>query len=62
MHMTTLTLLVEEAVKGNRPSNTFKAGSFAIVAKEIFAQFGIECHPLYVENRLRTLRTIWSTI
>ena len=62
MHMTMLTLLVEEAVKGNRPSNTFKAGSFAIVAKEISVQFGVECHPSYVENRLRTLRTMWSTI
>ena len=62
MHTTMLTLLAEEAAKGNKLLNTFKAGSFAIVAKEIFAQFGIECHPLYVENRLRTLRTIWSTI
>ena len=37
IHTTMLTLLAEEAAKGNKPSNTFKAGSFAIVAKEISA-------------------------
>ena len=62
MHTTMLTLLAEEAVEGNKPSSTFKAGSFATIAKEISAQFGVECHPLYVENRLRTLKTMWSTI
>ncbi|XP_030964617.1 uncharacterized protein LOC115985858 [Quercus lobata] len=62
MHTTMLTLLVEEAVKGNKPSNTFKADSFATVAKQISTQFGVEYHPSYVENRLRTLRTMWSTI
>ena len=62
MHMTVLTLLAKEAAKGNKPSNTFKAGSFAIVAKEISAQFGVECHPSCVENRLCTLQTMWSTI
>ena len=35
MHTTMLTLLAKEAVKGNKPSNTFKASSFAIVAKKI---------------------------
>ena len=62
MHTTMLTLLIEEVVKGNKPSNTFKAGSFATVAKEISAQFKVECHPSYAKNRLRTLRTMWSTI
>ena len=62
MHMTLLRLLVEEAMKGNKPSNTFRAGSFSLVAKEISAQFGVKCHPSYVENRLRTLRTMWTTI
>ncbi|XP_065619995.1 uncharacterized protein LOC112035440 [Quercus suber] len=62
MHTTMLRLLAEEAAKGNKPSNTFKAGSFALVAKEISTQFGVECHPSYVENRLRTLRTMWTTI
>ena len=62
MHMTLLRLLAEEAAKGNKPSSTFKTGSFAFVAKEISAQFGVECHPSYVENRLWTLRTLWTTI
>ena len=37
MHKTMLRVLVEEAAKGNKPSNTFKAGSFALVVKEISA-------------------------
>ena len=52
MHTTLLRLLAEEAEKGNKPSSTFKASSFAFVAKEIFAQSGVECYPSYVENRL----------
>ena len=62
MHETMLRILALEAAKGNKPSNTFKAGSFVLVAKEITAQFGVECHPFYVENWMQTLRTIWSTI
>ena len=58
MHTTMLTLLPEEAMKGNKPSNTFKAGSFVTVAKAIFTQFGVKCYPLFVENRLRMLRTM----
>ena len=52
MHSTMLRLLAQEAAKGNKQSSTFKAGSFALVAKEITAQFGVECHPSYVENRM----------
>ena len=62
MHKTMLRILAQEAAKGNKPSSTFKADSFALVTKEITAQFGVECHPSYVENRMRTLRTMWSTI
>ncbi|KAL4645796.1 hypothetical protein ACB092_02G259100, partial [Castanea dentata] len=62
MHTTMLTVLAKEATKGNKPSNTFKPGSFATVAKAITEQFGVECHPSYVENRMRTLRTMWTTI
>ena len=61
MHSMMLRLLAQEAARGNEPSSTFKVGSFALVAKEITAQFGVECHPSF-ENRMRTLRTIWSTI
>ncbi|XP_075654906.1 uncharacterized protein LOC142625083 [Castanea sativa] len=62
MHTAMLKLLADEAAKGNKPSNTFKAGSFALVAKEISTQFAVECHISYVENRLWTLRTMWTTI
>ena len=62
MHETMFRILAQEAHKGNKPSSTFKVGSFALVAKEITTQFGVECHPSYVENRMRTLRTMWSTI
>ena len=62
MHTTMLTLLAEEAMKGNKPSNTFMASFFATVVKVISAQFGLECYPSFVENWLRTLRTMWSTI
>nr|POF05632.1 hypothetical protein CFP56_28874 [Quercus suber] len=62
MHEMMLRILAQEAAKGNKPSSTFRAGSFALVAKEISAQFGVECHPSYVDNRMCTLRTMWSTI
>ena len=58
MHEMMLRILTEEAAKGNKPSNTFRAGSFALVVKEITAQFGVKCHPSYVDNRMRTLRTM----
>ena len=62
MHEMMLRILTEEARKGNKPSSTFRAGSFAFVAKEITAQFRVECHPSYVDNWMRTLRTMRSTI
>ena len=58
MHEMMLRILAKETGKGNKPFSTFKAGSFALVAKEITAQFGVECHPSYVDNRMRTLRTM----
>ncbi|KAL4601107.1 hypothetical protein ACB092_11G248100 [Castanea dentata] len=51
MHTAMLRLLAEEAAKGNKPSNTFKAGSFTLAAKEISAQFGVECHPSYTHRK-----------
>ena len=50
MHETMLRILAQEAHKGNKPSSTFKTGSFVLITKEITAQFGVECHPSYVEN------------
>ena len=37
MHEMMLRILTEKATKGNKPSSTFRAGSFALVAKEITA-------------------------
>ena len=58
MHEMMFRILTEEVAKGNKPSSTFRAASFALVAKEIMAQFGVECHPSYVDNRMRTLSTM----
>ncbi|XP_075640196.1 uncharacterized protein LOC142611931 [Castanea sativa] len=62
MHTTMLTILAEEAAKGNKPLNTLKASSFATVVRAISTQFGVECHPSYVDNWMRTQRTMWTTI
>ena len=51
MHSTMLRLLAQEAAKGNKLSITFKGGSFALVVKKITAQFGVKCHPSYIEDR-----------
>ena len=37
MHEMMLRILTEKATKGNKSSSTFRAGSFALVAKEITA-------------------------
>ena len=37
IHEMMLRILTKEATKGNKPSSTFRAGSFALVAKEITA-------------------------
>nr|POE90304.1 hypothetical protein CFP56_72694 [Quercus suber] len=50
MHEMMLRILAQEAAKGNKPSSTFRAGSFALVVKEISAQFGVECHPSYAHR------------
>ena len=41
MHEMMLRVLAEEAAKGNKPSSTFKAGSFTLVAKEIRPNSGL---------------------
>ena len=46
MHMTLLRLLVEEAMKGNKPSSTFKAGSFAFVVRRYLLNLGSSATPL----------------
>ena len=62
MHTIMVTLLVEEAMKGNKFSTSFKVGSFPTIAKAISTQFGVECYPSFMENRPCTLMIMWSTI
>ncbi|XP_075665074.1 uncharacterized protein LOC142634673 [Castanea sativa] len=62
LRYSSLRTTIERGFGGNKPSNTFKAGSFATVAYGISAKFRVECYPSFVENQLRTLRTMWSTI
>ena len=52
MHNLLLEILSNEATIGNKPSNTFKPTSFALVAKSISEKFGIECVTDNVDNRL----------
>ncbi|KAL4625538.1 hypothetical protein ACB092_05G033800 [Castanea dentata] len=40
-------------MKGNKPLNTFKAGSFAIVAHAISAKFRVDCYRSFVEIQLQ---------
>lgn len=62
MHNLLLEILADEAAKGNKPSNTFKPASFALVAKSIGEKFGVECLPEHVDNRLRTIKSMWNII
>jgi len=62
MHTLLLEILADEAAKGNKPSNTFKPASFALVAKSISEKFGVECVPDHVDNRLRTIKSMWNII
>ncbi|KAI5581868.1 hypothetical protein BDE02_07G046500 [Populus trichocarpa] len=49
-----LKILAEEALKGSKPSSTFKAESFVKVAIEISQKFNVQCEPNHVDNHLKT--------
>ncbi|PPD88692.1 hypothetical protein GOBAR_DD14370 [Gossypium barbadense] len=49
-----LEILAEEARKGNKPSNTFKAVSINRVVDTISERFQVQCDAKHVENHLRT--------
>ena len=51
-----LEILVEVTLKGNKPSSTFKAESFAKVATEISQQFNVPYEQKHVENHLKTVK------
>jgi hypothetical protein len=62
MYVMLLDILEDEALKGNKPSNTFKPQSFARVAKEISEKFEVTCLPEHASNCLRTIKTTWKII
>ncbi|KAK5826076.1 hypothetical protein PVK06_020984 [Gossypium arboreum] len=49
-----LEILADEAQKGNKPSNTFKAVSINRVVEAISEKFQVQCDAKHVENHLRT--------
>ncbi|XP_075658957.1 uncharacterized protein LOC142628804 [Castanea sativa] len=57
-----LEILADEALHGNKQSNTFKHASYAKVADAITKKFMIEYTPKHVEHRFKTLKTNWNTI
>ncbi|KAF3946363.1 hypothetical protein CMV_027362 [Castanea mollissima] len=57
-----LEILADEALDGNKQSNTFKHASYAKVANAITKKFMIEYTPKHVEHRFKTLKTNWNTI
>ncbi|KAG8489365.1 hypothetical protein CXB51_017501 [Gossypium anomalum] len=57
-----LEILAEEAQKGNKPSNSFKAISINRVAEAISKRFQVQFDAKYVENHLRTIKNQWQII
>ncbi|PPS13915.1 hypothetical protein GOBAR_AA06673 [Gossypium barbadense] len=57
-----LEILAEEAQKGNKPSNTFKAVSFNRVVVAISERFQVQCDAKHVKNHLRTVKNQWQII
>ncbi|PPE01758.1 hypothetical protein GOBAR_DD01197 [Gossypium barbadense] len=51
-----LEILAEEAQKGNKPSNTFRAVSINLVVEAISKRFQVQCDAKYVENHLRIVK------
>ena len=57
-----LEILADEALHGNKQSNTFKHAPYAKVTEAITKKFMIKCTPKHVEYRFKTLKTNWNTI
>ncbi|KAK5836962.1 hypothetical protein PVK06_012768 [Gossypium arboreum] len=57
-----LEILADEAQKGNKPSNTFKAVSINRVVEAISEKFQVQCDAKHVENHLRTVKKQWQII
>ena len=52
-----LEILANEALNGNKQSNTFKHASYAKVVVAITEKLVIKCTPKHVEHRFKTLKT-----
>ncbi|GAV63826.1 Myb_DNA-bind_3 domain-containing protein [Cephalotus follicularis] len=57
-----LEILADEALKGNKPTKTFKTSSFTRVAESISLKFAFECTTDNVENHLKTIKSTWNVI
>ncbi|GAV72589.1 LOW QUALITY PROTEIN: Myb_DNA-bind_3 domain-containing protein, partial [Cephalotus follicularis] len=57
-----LEILADEALKGNKPTNTFKTSSFTRVAESISLKFAVECTTDNVENHVKTVKSTWNVI
>ncbi|KAK8284964.1 hypothetical protein V6Z12_D08G194200 [Gossypium hirsutum] len=57
-----LEILAEEAQRGNKCYNTFKAVSINRVVEAIFERFQVQCDAKHVENHLRTVKNQWQII
>jgi len=55
-----LEILAEDALKGNKPSSTFKAESFVKMAREISQKFNVQCESKHVDNHLKTMKKEWG--
>ena len=57
-----LEILANEALLGNKQSNTFKHALYAKVAEAITEKFMSECTPKHVGHHFKTLKTNWNTV
>jgi len=51
-----LEILAEDALKGSKPSSTFKVESFVTMTTEISQKFNVQCEPKYMDNHLKIVK------
>ena len=57
-----LAVLAEEALKGNKPSSTFKPESLARVVQAMKDTFNLDCTADHVLSHLKTVKNNWKII
>ncbi|MFQ6660079.1 hypothetical protein Gotur_028703, partial [Gossypium turneri] len=57
-----LEILADDAQRGNKSSNTFKAVSINRVVEAISERFQVQWDAKHVENHLRTVKNQWQII